>query len=99
MGLSSTKAGIKQNTDAYWNHWFKRDLQRKIWNYHLENIHFTLDDLLHYAREELEFTGGRTTLYKILKSVGYKYKLVNQQKILSEQKRLISDKIKFFLRV
>jgi transposase len=52
-------------------------LALKIHSYHKENKSFTLDNLLHFAKEEVEYTAGRTTLYKILKSMGYRYKKVN----------------------
>ncbi|CAH1379247.1 unnamed protein product, partial [Tenebrio molitor] len=38
------------------------------------NHYFTLDRLLTDSREQLEFKGWRTTLYKIIKSMGYKYR-------------------------
>jgi hypothetical protein len=50
---------------------------------------------LQYAKEELEYAGGRTTLWGILKSMGYKYKIVNDRKILCERKYVIAAKIKF----
>jgi hypothetical protein len=47
---------------------------------------FTLDTLLETEKNLLEFTGGTTTLYRILESMGFKYKIVNYRKILCEQK-------------
>jgi hypothetical protein len=70
-------------------------LSRKIYSFHKENKHFTLDDLLNFAKEELNYTLSRTTLYKILRSMGFKYKKVNERKILVESKFLISKKICF----
>jgi hypothetical protein len=51
-----------------------------------KNEFFTLDTLLETAKNLLEFRGGRTTLYRILKSMGFKYKIVNDIKNLCEQK-------------
>lgn len=50
------------------------------------------------AKEQLEFKGGRTTLFKILKSLGYKHKMVNGRKILCEQKHVVASKIIFLRR-
>jgi hypothetical protein len=37
---------------------------------HKESKHFTLVDILHFAKEELEYPGGRgrITLYKIIRA-------------------------------
>ncbi|RZC32945.1 hypothetical protein BDFB_014910, partial [Asbolus verrucosus] len=48
---------------------FRKDLQRLIWQHN-----FTLDRLLTDSRQQLEFKGERTTLFKIIKSMGYKHK-------------------------
>jgi hypothetical protein len=45
-------------------------LAKKIWQLNSENKYFTVDDLLQYAKEELEYAGERTTLWGILKSMG-----------------------------
>lgn len=71
------------------------DLQRLIWGYNSKNEFFTLDGLLKDARENLQFDKGRSSLYKILKSIGYKYKYVNGRKILCEQKHVVASKITF----
>jgi hypothetical protein len=44
---------------------------------------------------ELEYNYGRTTLYSILKSMGFRYKLENNRKILMERSFIIAKKIKF----
>jgi transposase len=72
-------------------------LALKIHSYHKENKFFTLDNLLHFAKEEVEYTAGRTTLYKILKSMGYRYKKVNGRKIFGG-KQTTSFKEDLFLK-
>jgi hypothetical protein len=64
---------------------------------HKENKHFTLVDILHFAKEELEYLGGRgrITLYKIIRSMGLRYKKVDGRKFFIESKYLISKKIRF----
>ncbi|XP_031346261.1 uncharacterized protein LOC116173115 [Photinus pyralis] len=87
--------GPRPKTDImYKNFSFGEDLQGLIWNYHSKNEHFTLADLLKGARENFDFDKGKTTLYNILKSMGYKYKHVNGRKILCEQKH-VASKITF----
>jgi hypothetical protein len=53
---------------------------------------------LEYVKADLEYKGGRTTLWKILKSMGYKHKIVNGRKILCEKRYVIVAKIKFLRR-
>jgi hypothetical protein len=42
---------------------------------------------------ELEYAGGRTTLWRILKSMGCKDKIVNAGKILCKRKYVIAERI------
>jgi hypothetical protein len=93
--LSTSSSAKRDKTDIFTNHMFRKDLQRLIWQYNSKNEVFTLDDLLANSRENLEFKGGRTTLFKILKSMGYKYKMVNGRKILCELKHGVKAKIAF----
>jgi hypothetical protein len=72
--LESSFCGTRPKTDKFLNHVFRKDLQSLIWQFNSQNQYFTLDTLLTDAREKLEFEGGRTTLHKILKSMGYKYR-------------------------
>jgi hypothetical protein len=79
----------------FWNYTFKEDLQAKIWDYNKRNEYFTLNSLLNYAKEELEYKGSRDTLWRIIKSMGYKYKILNSRKILCEQNHIVTKKINF----
>ncbi|EFA02786.1 hypothetical protein TcasGA2_TC008524 [Tribolium castaneum] len=80
--LKPSYCAKRPKTDVFLNFVFRKDLQNLIWEYNSKNEYFTLDTLLKQAKDNLEFDGERTTLYKILKSMGYKYKLVNGRKIL-----------------
>jgi hypothetical protein len=48
-----------------------------------------------YAKNELEFNKGRTTLYNIIKTMGYKYKKGNNRLVLSEKPHIKALKLKF----
>lgn len=85
---------IREKTEK-WNYFFKRDLVEIISGYNERNQFFTLDNLLEAARNLIDYRGGRTTLYKILKSIGLKYKIANDRKILCEQKHIKTLKIIF----
>jgi hypothetical protein len=93
--LEFSFCGTRPKTDKFLNHVFRKDLQSLTWQVNSQNQYFTLDTLLTDAREKLEFEGGRTTLHKILKSMGYKYRLVNGRKIICEQKHVVAWKIVF----
>jgi hypothetical protein len=62
----------KRGKSEKWNDFFKRDLTEIIRALNSENEFFTLDTLLETVKNLLEITGGRTTLYRILKSMGLK---------------------------
>ncbi|EFA11630.1 hypothetical protein TcasGA2_TC000008 [Tribolium castaneum] len=95
LPLAATPLEQSPKTDVFLNFVFRKDLQNLIWQYNSKNEYFTLDTLLKPAKHNLEFDGERTTLYKLLKSMGYKYKLVNGRKILCEQKHVVASKIVF----
>lgn len=96
--LKTSISGKRSKTDKFTNYIFREDLQRLIWHYTSKNEHFTLDTLLAEAKANLEFTGGRTTLFKIMKSMGYKHKKVDGRKILCESKHVVAAKMKFLRR-
>lgn len=95
QNLTNTTSGRKTKNDQNWNHVFKEDLANKIYEFHSKNMFFTLNDLLYFSKSNLEYTGSRSTLHKIVQSMGYSYKIVNNRKILCEQSHVITAKIKF----
>lgn len=95
QSLQTTATISRKKTDTFSNYIFRKDLQQQIWTLNLKNEFFSLNSLLNLAKENLDFKGGRTTLFKILKSMGYKYRKVNGRKILCEQKHIVAAKIKF----
>ena len=96
--LKTSSSGIRPKTDIFPNYVSRNDLQRLIGNYHSQKKCSTLNTLLTNARDSLEFKGGRTSLFKILKSMGYKYEFGNGRKTLCEQKHVVASKITFLRR-
>jgi hypothetical protein len=70
-------------------------LARRIYIHHEKGEHFTIDDLHKYAKEECEYICGRTKLYTILKSMGYRYRKHNNRLVLIAQPHIILKRIKF----
>jgi transposase len=66
-----------------------------LYGFQEKNQFFTLNDLLSYARTELEFSKSRSTLHKILKSMGFRYKKCNGRRILCEQPYVKAQKLSF----
>lgn len=48
-----------------------------------------------YAKDCLDFPHSATTLYRIVKSIGYAFKKVDRRKILIERQRIINLRIRF----
>jgi hypothetical protein len=57
----------KRGKSEKWNDFFKRDLTEIIRALNSKNEFFSLDTLLETAKNLLEFTGDRTTLYFCIK--------------------------------
>jgi transposase len=76
-------------------HYIKEELARRIYIHHEKGEHFTIDDLHKYAKEECEYICGRTKLYTILKSMGYRYRKHNNRLVLIAQPHIILKRIKF----
>lgn len=94
VSTKQTKVSKRGKSDK-WNYCFKRDLAEIICDFNKKNQFFNLNNLLEIAKSLLDFNGGRTTLYSILKSMGFTFKIANSRKILCEQKRIKVLKINF----
>jgi hypothetical protein len=77
------------------DHFFKEELCRKILEFKKTGTYFSLNSLLQFSKEELEFNGSRSTLHKILKLIGFRYKLENHRKILIERPFITAKRIEF----
>jgi hypothetical protein len=64
--LADTKT-TKRGKSEKWNDFFKRNLTEIIRALNSKNEFFSLDTLLETAKNLLEFTGDRTTLYFCIK--------------------------------
>jgi hypothetical protein len=73
--LDSEKGGakIQPKNDPY-SYFLKEEISRKIYSYHEKNEYFTIDDLFCYATQDLEYTQSATTVWRIVKSMEYRYK-------------------------
>jgi hypothetical protein len=92
--FTTSRVGQRKPTDDFQNYCFRKDLQKHIWNLNSKNKYFTLDSLLEYVKADLDYKGGRTTIWKILKSMGCKHKITNDRKILCEKRYVFVAKIK-----
>lgn len=93
--FEDSKGGGNKKQDKFWTHFLKEDIARKIYSFHEKGEHFTVDVLYKFCKEELEFGGGRTTFYLILKSMGYMYKKADSRRILSEKTHIQALKCTF----
>jgi hypothetical protein len=82
------------STDSFELYFLKEELSREIYRYHEKGDHFTVNDLHFYAKNELEFSKGRTTLYNTIKTMDYKYKKGNNRLVLSEKPHIKALKLK-----
>ena len=70
---------------------FDRDaIRRKIHQFYLRKELPTLDKLLGEVRRDLHFQGGKTTLWNILKELGFKYKTQDNRKYLTERNEVVA---------
>lgn len=76
-------------------YFIKEELGRQIQKLHEKKQYFNLNDLLNFARNECDFTNGRSKLHKIIKSMGYRYKKISNRKVLIEQPHIVSKRITF----
>jgi hypothetical protein len=83
--------------DIICDYYFRQKLDRQIQNYK-KNGESALNTIQTFAKENLEYTGSRITLYRILKSMGFKYKYEDKRKIPTEQPYVIATRI-FYLQI
>jgi hypothetical protein len=70
--LTSYKSkGGRHKRPLFEDHFLKEELGRKIQEYKENGEYFTLDKLFQFARVELEYNYGRTTLYLNFKINGF----------------------------
>ena len=74
-------------------------LRRTVHEFYREKKYPTLDMLLVAVREKGIFSGERTTLWKILRKMGFKHKKVNDKRYFNEQARIIVQSHKYLRRL
>ena len=75
-----SSSGKRNKSEVYENEFLKFEIARYINTLHEQKKHFTLEDLFYYAKLNLEYEHGQTTLYKIIRQMGYKYKKIDNRK-------------------
>ena len=74
-------------------------LRRTVHEFYREKKYPTLDMLPVAIREKSIFSGERTTLWKILRKMGFKHKKVNDKRYINEQARIIVQRHKYLRRL
>ena len=64
-------------------------LQRAVHEFYCEKKYPTMDSLLSAVKEKVIFSEERTTLWKVMHKMGFKYKKVNDKRYIYEQPRRI----------
>ena len=64
-------------------------LRRAIHEFYSEKKYPTMDSLLSAVKEKGIFSGERTTLWRVIRKMGFKYKKVNDKRYIYEQPRII----------
>ena len=63
-------------------------LRRTVHGFYRDKKYPTLDSSLVAVKEKGDFTGERTTLWKVLRKMGFKHKKVNDKQYIYEQPRI-----------
>lgn len=72
---------------------------RKIHNFYRRKEFPTLDKLLAVLREDINFRGGRSTLWRFLKSLGFKFKKHDGRKFLIEKPEVVMLRHKYLRKI
>ena len=64
-------------------------LRRAVHEFYSEKKYPTMDSLLSAVKEKGIFSGERTTLWRVMRKMGFKYKKVNDKRYIYEQPRRI----------
>ena len=80
-------------------HDFDTDAIRCTVHQFYEKEYPTLDKLVHVLKEKELFEGGRISLWKLLRKMGFRYKKVNDKRYVYEQPRIIYQRHQFLRRM
>ena len=67
-------------------------IRRTIHAFYERNEYPTLDSVLEQVKEKEIFRGGRSTLYKLLREMGFKYRQHENKRYIYEQPRIIQQR-------
>ena len=100
-GFSSPVKRYKESRVRVFPDDFDREaIRRAVHDFYLQKSYPTLDKLLCTLREKDVFQGGRTTLSKVLKSMGFKYKVREDGKrYVYEQPKVIQQRHDYLRRM
>lgn len=73
----------------------KHEIRHTIYTMYTRREHITLDTLLTTLRDKYIVSFSRTSLYRVLKDMGFKYKKGDNRRALCEQAHIKSLRIKF----
>lgn len=82
-----------KTTDLHNN--VKLEIKNVIYDMRAAKQHITLDTLLSELRRKQLVEIGRTSLWQLLKHMGFKYKMQNNRKFLCEQSSVVHKRIQF----
>lgn len=71
-------------------------IRRTIHNFFIRKEYPTLNKVLAEVRDKEIFNGCRTTLWKIIHEIGFKYKVINDRKSVVEQLRVVMQRHSYF---
>ena len=90
----------KERFRVYPDDFDREAIRRTVHDFYLNKTYPTLDKLLHVLKDKGIFKGGRTTLSKVLRSMGFKYKVREDGKrYVYEQPRVIQQRHDFLRRM
>lgn len=81
----SRNASNKINLDDF----DRKAILRKVHDFYRRKEFPTLDKLLIVVKQDLNFCGGRTSLWRVLKSMGFKFKKQDGRKFLVERPEIV----------
>ena len=74
-------------------------IRRTVREFYLNKKYPTLDSLLAAVKEKGVFDGERVTLWKLLRKIGFKHKMVNDKRYVYEQPRIIVQRHEYLRRM
>ena len=74
-------------------------IRRTVHEFYAKKEYPTLDKLLQILKEKELFTGGRISLWKLLRKIGFRYKKVNDKHYVYEQPKIILQRHQYLRRM